>query len=421
MKKTKKIWILALFFISNFSLCSSLNISLKEKRLNENVRKFLKKITPLHRLSYALEKDIRTNKPSEQMHCTNEKNIPLLKELKEKMIRYDVKALCNGEGASGKAYTVSSSSGEYVIKKMKHSLTPEKLAMEIVPHLVLGKHPNIIKYFGCFQDYFGHWFIVLEKAQYDLYTYITEVKLTPAHLLKIKKDLVAAVNYLHGKGFSHSDLKLENCVVFVSPTTDEIQVKLIDFGNMRSDRQKESTDSFTPDYNSSLELKFYSMLWEKYKYKKKEDFLNLTEKKFKEETTRALLKLVKQLGFTRKPFHQIPEMIRPYKDDNELNTLINKMRAMLKAINPEFAKKKYLNAWILSQKNPSKRQFWQEIIYQYIRHYERKMADIYALNIIFYHLDGQVGKIERTNPRLSTNPFSRPKIQEIKKTLDEMV
>ena len=65
----------------------------------------------------------------------------------------------------------------------------------------------------------------MEYAPYDLFSVVMSGKMSRPEIYCVFRQIVDGVNYLHGMGLAHRDLKLDNCVM----TTENI-VKLIDFG-----------------------------------------------------------------------------------------------------------------------------------------------------------------------------------------------
>lgn len=65
----------------------------------------------------------------------------------------------------------------------------------------------------------------MEYAPYDLFSVVMSGKMSRPEIYCVFRQIVDGVDYLHGMGLAHRDLKLDNCVM----TANNI-VKLIDFG-----------------------------------------------------------------------------------------------------------------------------------------------------------------------------------------------
>ena len=92
-------------------------------------------------------------------------------------------------------------------------------------------HPNIVKYFGVFEDdWFVH--IVMEYLKgYDLYKIITLKKYTgfdEKDMCEIIEQLLKALSFIHSQNIIHRDIKPEN--ILFANKRDYSTLKLIDFG-----------------------------------------------------------------------------------------------------------------------------------------------------------------------------------------------
>lgn len=85
-------------------------------------------------------------------------------------------------------------------------------------------HPNIIETVDIVSDH-GHYYEVMEYAPYDLFNIVMSGKMSRPEIYCVFRQICDGVDYLHGMGLAHRDLKLDNCVM----TVDNV-VKLIDFG-----------------------------------------------------------------------------------------------------------------------------------------------------------------------------------------------
>ncbi|KIY50916.1 Pkinase-domain-containing protein, partial [Fistulina hepatica ATCC 64428] len=86
------------------------------------------------------------------------------------------------------------------------------------------KHVNIIETVDIVSDH-GLYYEVMEYAPYDLFSVVMSGKMCRPEIYCVFRQICDGVEYLHGIGLAHRDLKLDNCVM-----TRENVVKLIDFG-----------------------------------------------------------------------------------------------------------------------------------------------------------------------------------------------
>ncbi|SGY79297.1 BQ5605_C008g05098 [Microbotryum silenes-dioicae] len=85
-------------------------------------------------------------------------------------------------------------------------------------------HTNIIETLDIISDN-GHYYEVMEYAEYDLFSIVMSGRMTRPEIYCVFKQIVSGVDYLHQMGLAHRDLKLDNCVM-----TGNNTVKIIDFG-----------------------------------------------------------------------------------------------------------------------------------------------------------------------------------------------
>ncbi|PKI82505.1 Hrk1p [Malassezia vespertilionis] len=85
-------------------------------------------------------------------------------------------------------------------------------------------HINIIKTFDIIRDH-HHYYEVMEYAPNELFALVMSGRMGFNEINCIFRQIVDGVDYLHGLGLAHRDLKIDNCVV----ANDGI-VKIIDFG-----------------------------------------------------------------------------------------------------------------------------------------------------------------------------------------------
>eukprot|EP00484_Ammonia_sp_Unknown_P029931 CAMPEP_0197050804 /NCGR_PEP_ID=MMETSP1384-20130603/25621_1 /TAXON_ID=29189 /ORGANISM="Ammonia sp." /LENGTH=515 /DNA_ID=CAMNT_0042483263 /DNA_START=58 /DNA_END=1605 /DNA_ORIENTATION=+ len=115
------------------------------------------------------------------------------------------------------------------------------------------KHDGIITFIDMFYDE-QYYYILLEKADYDLYQVMQRKgHLSESKTKKIIHSLLVAVSYLHGKNLAHRDLKPEN-IVFVASQSDH--PRIIDFSDATIANDDRTYTEFvgTPSYMSPERL-----------------------------------------------------------------------------------------------------------------------------------------------------------------------
>ena len=140
----------------------------------------------------------------------------------------------------------------FAIKTLKKEGIPPyqfKLLKSEVEILSDLDHPNIVKYFGTFEDdYYIH--ILMEYLKgHDLNKIIALKKYTgfeEKDMAKIIEQLLKALSFIHSKNIVHRDIKPEN--ILFSNKKDYSTLKLIDFGLATTERDKKSVG--TPYYMS---------------------------------------------------------------------------------------------------------------------------------------------------------------------------
>ena len=111
-------------------------------------------------------------------------------------------------------------------------------------------HPNIVKYYGAFEDdYYIH--IIMEYLKgYDLYKIISQKKYTgfdERDMSEIIFQLLSALSFIHGQNIIHRDIKPEN--ILFANKKNYSTLKLIDFGIATKSR-KDNYKIGTPLYMS---------------------------------------------------------------------------------------------------------------------------------------------------------------------------
>ncbi len=201
------------------------------------------------------------------------RNLPLIKPGSIIPVSID-KAILVGEGNTNifEKYEFSDNENDKLgegtfgtVIKAKHKLTNELVAIKIIPKISFLKnddlkkeveilkeldHPNIIKIFE-FYDNDSDFYIVQELCNGgDLFSKIKDEGGQPEITTGIIIfQILSAVYYLHQRNIMHRDLKLENILIENTKYSNNIYVKVIDFGTAKfctKDKEKEITG--TPFY-----------------------------------------------------------------------------------------------------------------------------------------------------------------------------
>jgi calcium-dependent protein kinase len=141
----------------------------------------------------------------------------------------------------------------FAIKTLKKEGIPQyqfnllKSEVNILSNL---DHPNIVKYFGVFEDdWYVH--IVMEYLKgYDLYKIITLKKYTgfdEKDMCEIIQQLLKALSFIHSQNIIHRDIKPEN--ILFANKRDYSTLRLIDFG-LATYQKKDTKSVGTPFYMS---------------------------------------------------------------------------------------------------------------------------------------------------------------------------
>ena len=203
----------------------------------------------------------------------SKKNLPVIKPGSIIPVSID-KAILIGEGNTNifEKYEFSDNEKDKLgegtfgsVIKAKHKLTNELVAIKIIPKSNFLKnddlkkeaeilkeldHPNIIKIFELY-DTESDFYIVQELCNGgDLFSKIKDEggqsEITTGIIIF---QILSAVNYLHQRNLMHRDLKLENILLENSQYSNNIYVKIIDFGTAKfysNNKEKEITG--TPFY-----------------------------------------------------------------------------------------------------------------------------------------------------------------------------
>ena len=125
------------------------------------------------------------------------------------------------------------------IKKTYYTDTSSKYFKEEVSVLKEVDHPNIVRFFECYEDT-TNYHLVLELCEGpDLVNLVERTQGLPEDIAKkFFFQAAYAINYLHHAGITHRDIKLDNFLL-TSKNVEKADLKLIDFGfakNFRKNR-----------------------------------------------------------------------------------------------------------------------------------------------------------------------------------------
>ncbi|WFD27981.1 hypothetical protein MNAN1_002989 [Malassezia nana] len=140
------------------------------------------------------------------------------------------KTLGTGAGGTVRIVRRSKDHETFAVKEFgaRREDEPEKeYVKKVTAEFCIGStlhHINIIKTFDIIRDS-GNYYEVMEYAPNELFAVVMSGKMGYNEINCVFRQIVDGVDYLHGLGLAHRDLKIDNCVM----TSDGI-VKIIDFG-----------------------------------------------------------------------------------------------------------------------------------------------------------------------------------------------
>ncbi|TQF09185.1 protein kinase [Myxococcus llanfairpwllgwyngyllgogerychwyrndrobwllllantysiliogogogochensis] len=157
-----------------------------------------------------------------------------------------------GAGAYGAVYKVEMNGKHYAMKVAMHRATSgdeEKADARLrreLGCLVHLRHPNIIasRAYGRWPDFESGWlYVILDFVDgYTLAEWVEKVHPTAQEVVRLFIKLSAAVDYMHGRGVFHRDLKLNNVMVRASDNEPYI----IDFSAGDYTHAEDLTDAPLP-------------------------------------------------------------------------------------------------------------------------------------------------------------------------------
>lgn len=137
-----------------------------------------------------------------------------------------------GEGAYGSVFKAAHKKTRMVraVKAIKKKHVDDISFNNEINILKTVDHPNIIRLFEYFTDNNYHYLVEEYCSGGDLYDYIKRQRsFSEKKAASIINQLLSATSHLHAKKIVHRDLKPEN-IVFIETQTNDIFIKLIDFG-----------------------------------------------------------------------------------------------------------------------------------------------------------------------------------------------
>jgi calcium/calmodulin-dependent protein kinase I len=106
-------------------------------------------------------------------------------------------------------------------------------------------HPNIVSYFDFLESKSQIIIITEYLTGGELFEYLASNGPLPEEMAKfLIHDIFHAIAYLHEHSILHRDIKAENCIFYTNPVTNEISLKLIDFGFSINLQASHMTSSF---------------------------------------------------------------------------------------------------------------------------------------------------------------------------------
>lgn len=115
-----------------------------------------------------------------------------------------------------------------ITKKDVKNIPRFKLEIRIMKIL---DHPNIIKLYEHFEDHKNIYLVMELCTGGELFDrIIAENKLSEKHAAIIMRQMLRAINYMHGSNVMHRDLKPENFLFRSKDPVEKTDLKIIDFG-----------------------------------------------------------------------------------------------------------------------------------------------------------------------------------------------
>ncbi|RCI03509.1 serine/threonine-protein kinase HAL4/sat4 [Rhizopus stolonifer] len=135
-----------------------------------------------------------------------------------------------GTGASATVRVLQDNNQKslYAVKIFQKKKMMKKLLSEYCISSVFN-HPNIINTFDLVLDHKHRYCIIMEYCSGgDLYSWITQDKLSSIDVKDLFRQLIYGLSYLHNLGVAHRDIKPEN--LLIEPKKNALLLKITDFG-----------------------------------------------------------------------------------------------------------------------------------------------------------------------------------------------
>uniref|UniRef100_A0A6G1SK59 non-specific serine/threonine protein kinase n=1 Tax=Aceria tosichella TaxID=561515 RepID=A0A6G1SK59_9ACAR len=139
-----------------------------------------------------------------------------------------------GSGASGIVHTaVDVETSEKVAIKVIdiEKQTKKTLILTEIKVLKENKHPNVINYHDSYLVDSNQLWVIMEYMRFGPLTdLVTTLVLREGQIAVIVRETLKAIEFLHSNRIIHRDIKSDNILLGLTPSNDNLEVKVIDFG-----------------------------------------------------------------------------------------------------------------------------------------------------------------------------------------------
>ena len=152
-----------------------------------------------------------------------------------------------GKGAFSKVYQAQHRKSKLLrcikkIDKLNFTVNQNESIMNEIKILTEVNHPNLLKIIEYYEKDDSLYIVTEYLKGGELFDYITKKEFfTEKNAMKIIKQMLKAISYMHNLNIIHRDLKPENIVFSTDQDSEEeiINVKIIDFGTSRKVKREE--------------------------------------------------------------------------------------------------------------------------------------------------------------------------------------